>query len=180
MEPINDNDSRHLVAKLQSFLEWWAPDWFPPHDDSDRLAVLPPALAWAIRFPPDFFTIGEFIATMDESGELHCLRSYGEQCDGYITSEGDNPEVRFNAGDESFAPTLLNNLVVGIAFQWCIENSDEGVRPNDGINEICTGKNLIWDGMFVDGPLRAWLSGDNLVVQTATHGTTIVRRPGQD
>lgn len=178
IERINDNDSHRLVAKLQSFLEWWAPDWFPPPTDFDCSPGLPPALEWAVRFPPDFFSIGEFIAKVDESGELQCLQSYGEPCDGFIRNGADNPVVRFEAGDVTFTPTLLNDVVVGTVLIWCLDaTTDDHRLRSDGIGTICTESNVLWDGSFLDGPLRAWLFGDELVIDTAFYGITGIRRP---
>jgi hypothetical protein len=177
VERINDVDSVRLVTKLQTFVHWWAPEWFPPMTQAERLPNLPPALEWAVRFPPDFVSFGAFIAKIAETGELQCFHSYGEQCDGFLTDQSDNPVVRFETDDQSFAPTRLNDFVVGTIFMWCASHyyDDQPIElPSD---EIGLGANMIWDAPFVDGRVRAWLSGEELLIESPGHGTTVRRRP---
>lgn len=177
VERINDVDSFRLVAKLQTFANWWASEWFPPLTVSDRRSDLPPALEWAIRFPPDFVSFGEFIAEISETGELQCFHSYGETCDGFVTDQSTNPIVRFETDHQTFSPTFLNDFVVGTVFMWCAGMSDEDQRVTSRTDEICLDGNMIWDGSYVDGRVRAWLSGEELVIETPGYGTTMTQRP---
>jgi hypothetical protein len=176
-ERINDVDSFRLVAKLQKFANWWASEWFPPLTASDRRSDLPPALEWAVRFPPDFVSFGQFIAEISETGELQCFHSYGETCDGFVTDQSTNPIIRFETDDQTFAPTCLNDFVVGNVFMWCAGMSDEDQRKTARPGEICLDGNMIWDGLYVDGRVRAWLSGEELVIETPGYGTTMTQRP---
>jgi hypothetical protein len=154
-ERINDVDSFRLVAKLQKFANWWASEWFPPLTVSDRGSELPPALEW----------------------ELQCFHSYGETCDGFVTDQSTNPIVRFETNDQTFAPTYLNDFVVGTVFLWCAGMSNEEQRVTARTDEICPYENMIWDGSYVDGRVRAWLSGEELVIETPGYGTTMTQRP---
>ena len=172
---IDDPDNHRLVTKLQTFANWWAPKWFPPLTDSDRLPHLPPALEWAVRFGPDFF-FGELIAQATETGELQCFHSYGEQYDGFLSDRSDNPIIRFETDDHSFTPTLLNNFVVGTVLNLLVAIAvDEASFDNDQFQDLCQDENLIWDAPYAVGRVRAWLHRDELVVESS-FGTAAIRR----
>ena len=187
VERIDDVDSGRLVAKLQAFVNWWEPRWFPPLRDSERLPQVPPALEWALRFPPDFFSLGEFVAEVMEAGQLQCFQSYGEQCDGFISDQTGNPVVRFETDDHSFEPTRLNDFVVGTVLMWLVEaatterlSSDDARLDDLDTDELALDVNLIWQGAYIVGRIQAWLSGETLVVESTAFGTTAVRRPSPE
>ena len=155
--------------------------------DSDRLPQLPPALSWALRFGPDFF-FGEFIARKTETEELQCFHSYGEKCDGFLNdvflSDGvDNPIVRFETDHPLFGPTFLNDFVVGTVLNslGSMANSqampeNDRVGTSDRVRQLCLDQNLIWDAPYAVGRVRAWLSGEELVVES-TFETAVISRP---
>ena len=175
---ISGADSASVVAGLQAFANWWAPEWFPPLTESDRRPDLPPALEWAIRFPPDFFASGEFVAEAVEDGLLRCFRSYGEPCEGVVLPRTDNPLVRFERGDPGCEPIPLDDFVVGTVIHWCqafaaVDHDPAGLRPA----ELAAQSTMLWDGPYVNGPLRALLFGDVLIVQSpGTAAAFAIRR----
>ena len=120
---------------------------FPPLTDSDRLPHLPPALAWAVRFRPDFF-FGEFAAQETDTGELQCFRSYGEQCDGFLSDSSDNPIVRFETDYPSYTPTHLNDFVVGTVLNALVSVAHAQAMPeNDTVGRLSTHQWKINDTM---------------------------------
>ena len=53
---------------------------------------------------------------------------------------------------------------------------NDRVGTNDRVRELCLDENLIWDAPWVVGRLRAWLSGEELVVES-NFETALIRRP---
>ena len=181
--PINDDNTRRLVERLDRFHNWFWPPGSVARCLEGFYDDLPPAIRWALAHPDAFD--GEVVAELEPDGRTRCWATDGDGFSGFFRNDPrvDNPVVQFEPrGDGTVRAAIpLNELIVGTYFER-LSCQEAFVVDVDGAPESIDDR-LIWAGQHwaFPTPVFVWLRDELVVIECELLNKPVVlRRPRVD